>query len=485
MDDKSFYERLFSFAGNKLKLYTGFSQKSFAKEKLFRLLDCKGCVISHQTYCDWKFDQTFSEDDNMILEGAFEVSFSLFSLVMDLQNEIAIAKKTHAISSRLKDLWLQFSHFFDCYYKAIAECKNIPVCGLLGIHFSANNEILFLPHEVIEKPLQCDGDELYSSLLGCWTTPQKSYERSHYFFLANILYFIFTGKLAYQNKNTEQRLEDYIDSNFVPIEFEVNINENIALWINSVLVYGEKNLPKQPHLKKSFSEVLFFQKDFQITKKQQKTLVHQHFKIRLKRFVKKNITTMVIGFCAIVITVFMTLSILKTQKEKISTRGLTAFQTIELFYFAMQNLQSETLSATLAKNVGKSYTELITNLFVISRVRQSYEGSYGFLSPQEWSGQETDSIFGIANLYIEQQPLSNLTLPSPAQEIESPVNKKENISSTYLFFSPADNKPFKVETVTENFMLEFVHDRWLITAIETERKEIPSSKIPLLEHPLF
>ncbi|MGL4985937.1 MAG: hypothetical protein ACRC5H_02220, partial [Treponemataceae bacterium] len=442
MDDKSFYERLFSFAGNKLKLHTGFSQKSFAKEKLFRLLDCKGCVISHQTYSGWKFKQIFSEDDTMILEGDFALSFSLFSLVMDLQKEIAEAKKTHVVSNHLSELWLQFSHFFDCYYKAIAECKNIPACGLPGIHFSANNEILFLPHEAIEKPLQCDGDERYSSLLGCWTTPQKPYENSHYFFLANILYFVFAGKLAYQNKNTEQRLEDYIDSNFTPIEFEVDINENIALWINSALAYGEKTqyTMDQNELEKILHENLFLQCNSAMSKRREKMIQKKKNTVEAKRFMRRNTVTVAIVVCVIAIACFVTLSIRQTQKNQLTTEGLSIIETVSAFYYGIQHLRPDIVSMTLTKDAGKKYKDFTTNFYVITQLRKAYEGNEGFFTPQEWNNngaKENEVVYGIARLFIAGHRIESLKVAKKEEAImEEPFEKKITLTTRYLMFIP-------------------------------------------------
>jgi hypothetical protein len=77
---------------------------------------------------------------------------------------------------------------------------------------------------------------------------------------------------------------------------------------------------------------------------------------------------------------------------------------VETFYGSFNTLDHTTMEACVINKAGKSDIDLVTNVFVISRMRQSYDFADGTISPEVWlerGGQPTiQIIFGVSELKL-------------------------------------------------------------------------------------
>jgi hypothetical protein len=82
-------------------------------------------------------------------------------------------------------------------------------------------------------------------------------------------------------------------------------------------------------------------------------------------------------------------------------------QVIRSYYEAFGALDHQRMDAAVMGKAGKKDIEMVTNFFVISRVRQAYEQNISALIPaQEWrdsgSPPVSSPVFGVSDLVIEK-----------------------------------------------------------------------------------
>jgi hypothetical protein len=144
----------------------------------------------------------------------------------------------------------------------------------------------------------------------------------------------------------------------------------------------------------------------------------------------------------------------------------------ERYYQAISDLNVEWMDACLAGNAGKADLDVVTNLYVVNRVRLAYEGKDFLLTPEQYLEQggvpqSGYNVFGISGLEF--------------------AGFRENgdtatIDARYTFWYPAaaagegqprderDPNPPAVAPVrqerTDRLTLTRVKDRWEITAID-------------------
>jgi hypothetical protein len=84
---------------------------------------------------------------------------------------------------------------------------------------------------------------------------------------------------------------------------------------------------------------------------------------------------------------------------------MDSLQVIEAYYDAFDKLDHQTMEAFVARGAGKNEVNMVTNFFVITRVRQAYERNWNqFVPAQEWLDSDSPEsdlpVFGITDLQI-------------------------------------------------------------------------------------
>lgn len=326
-----------------------------------------------------------------------------------------------------------------------------------------------------------------------------------------IAYRAVTGFFPFRAEDVQERNADILDRNFMPLEFciegvsselAVAVNRGLKLNSNEVLIPGKKKKGKS-------NEDLTPQKEFPLEllddawelAKKQKSEKNEEFeqkaqnymksrtaRINTKRKIRRNSFAITATLIAVAVVIIISISTAKTRRDEYTSKGLTSEQTIRAFFYAV-NTKSTILVGNLTKGrKTRDYADTVSQIYVLSKQRQTYSRDNGFATPENWLIYSTtperyakSGIYGITQLRIDgSKNVSELDVkmqkikdnPEPITS-ENGINVEKGSVSVhtadyYLLHSEGEDLAFIVEKIHETFTLTFINDKWLITDIETQ-----------------
>lgn len=495
---------VFSKNGN-IYLDTYMTQSAFSKSRLSLRLTENGFIATKKdnewTFTNWFFtgtkldEATESKPESVLLEGAGFSGLTLkdfFETQDNTRQYFASALVCSAIESAIK--------------------QNVPLyaIGAGGIVISSEFErIIFVPFDLYETASQCAGTEMYAKSEGMYINKNlKKYDALR-FTQAIITYKVLTGELPYTQQDEILREEDYKDHNYIPVAQKVwSLNQNLAQIVDSALQTKPSQIksPQTVHKPEPFPiEELF--KELGITPEghpaaviRKTTISNEKFKeeaekkqksfqksLKIKRWVRHNKTAIGIAGAVMAIVIAVAGTLTHGMMQQPTTKGLSSFETIEMFYSAVNN--TDTVSAKSSSNCKNANTliDILSTIYVASKTRNAYNFKDKTVSPAEWFQFNYDgsyTMYGLTQFSIETEkgslfytaPAKN-TYPKPIT-IENPdikdKSKEKHTVSYYLVYNEGDGSLFaeeKEDTVT----LTFTKNKWIITDIQ--QKTIRESKI--------
>lgn len=151
-----------------------------------------------------------------------------------------------------------------------------------------------------------------------------------------------------------------------------------------------------------------------------------------------------------------------------NTRGMSVDQVVEKFYQSVATLDQEWPEACLAKGVKTDYGAFLTNIYVTTKVRESYERNGGILSPQLlFAHGKTDDrpVYGVTGLRIESDPGAanaytvSFYLWLPSSDVPTEPGDDPGVQMSLYRYS-------------DHVTLGMVKDRWQITAFEPAERTV-------------
>lgn len=403
--------------------------------------------------------------------------------------------------------------------QAAKDEQKIPEVGPGGILINlVSGTVLFLPHDLFQTSTnglsKTEQFNAHFAILNqtIHDLPALCFTR------ASIVYKTLTGNFPFQKEDDVERNSDILDRNFLPFELCIeNVNAQLAKAVNLGLKLNANvvNVPGKKKKGKS-SEDLTPVPDFpielldeawELAKKQRENgnadfeersrnyMKAKNSRISAKRKIRKNSLTIITVFIIAVVTGFIIANSINSRREEFTTKGLTSTQTIQAFFYGVN-----TKSTTLLDNVTKGknprrYVDTVSQIYVLSKQRQTYSNDNGFAAPEEWLVYSTSAeryknsgIYGITNLRIDgSSNVYELDIEMKTfKDNPEPVTKEGDITiengsvsvhtaDYYLIYSEGEDNQFFVENIHETFTLTFFKDRWRITNIQTESKMIKTN----------
>jgi hypothetical protein len=403
--------RIFTFEkeGEKvLGFDTGLDAQGFAQAKLAQFITEQGFILYPEGRKEiWKpaavieMDSpvTPGEGKRMIIRGPAFEGERLDSILEDnRRRDAALDALRFWIRARLKD-------------------ETVPIWpGAVIVQDSG--AILFPPDFLCTRCLQAEGNDALFSGRDAYVNPALNGREAAAFSAAVMLYRIFAGKLPWDltSGRPEDTLhQDMSEGVFLPVRLAApGLDERLAALIDRALFPGKGGkrtdlgefaavLESPPS---SFVKALSESEFNALAEERKKLLKRKTVSVQSRRFVIRNSTIIAVIAVVVFVVGLITHSIVAGQKNRPTTKGMKAEEVVSVYYNSFNTLDHTMMEACVIEKAGKEDINMVTNFFVMSKVRQAYEiGQLTMLSAPEWKAQGSPAlpvpVFGITDLSIE------------------------------------------------------------------------------------
>ncbi|MCL2243852.1 MAG: hypothetical protein FWC03_05205 [Treponema sp.] len=353
-----------------------------------------------------------------------------------------------------------------------------PNPGAAFISFTDTEEypagsVFFTPPNLSQRCLMAEGADQNT-----YSSPDLMNSEASAFCAGAMLYRILTGNHPFPDK--VNFFQDIRDGIFIPLNQAAGgLDENLSSLIhNSLSLPAFKKGSDSGKFLRSGAEILskllslLMDKEGNVVpvislfreltaeetarlEKNKKKLKLKNITVKANRYVAYNKFFLTGIAAALILGIIFAVSLVKSRMDRPTTAGLNSGAVVEGYYNAFNSLDHVYMEACL-KGADKSDINLALNLFVIERVRQSYEYRTNsiYISAETWKQQGGDEpaedVFGITDLNINY---------IAGSETENQIHYRVN----YLLWIP--NTP---DPITRSDVLILSRDRkknWQITEI--------------------
>jgi hypothetical protein len=249
------------------------------------------------------------------------------------------------------------------------------------------------------------------------------------FTAAAMLYRVCTGTSPFSADDQSLLHKDMRDGNFLPIRFAVpGLNAQFATLIQTALVPITKDgtiangsiaagtalleemlafVEAQPVSAVPLVQPLSGADQLLLEKEKKQYLKINTASIKTKRFVARNTALLAGCLAAIVVVAVGAYSCAQTRAHRPNTAGMNSVQVVESYYYAIGDLDHQTMEACVSGGAGKGDIRMVINFFVLDKTRQTYQPNASpiVISAHKWQedGKEPINIpiFGPSDLRLE------------------------------------------------------------------------------------
>ena len=345
-----------------------------------------------------------------------------------------------------------------------------------------------MPKDYIERCLSKEEESSYSTLYGCWINNTLSEKEGYFFTTAVYAYFVLCGKMPFPQENTAKRQEDYYDGNFIPLEYVLeNCNTlEVQKISNNLRLQRIKNKKSsQPISLPSFEQLQLNTGD--TTKNDtSKKLQKYSSTVKRNRFVRKYGFSAVASLVACLVILYIATSTYKTEMNKPTTKGLSAFDVVNTFYTAYNEQNVPLADATIKGKKLQDFITILSGYFINSQMRSSYEADAGSLPINQWFYvKDTTNYwpFGITHLILSndsQEIMGNVSFDYPVKkDAKIALNEKKGTTKTifaeYYLIKSEGSRRLIVQKMNDEIELLFTNKKWNIVNYTSRVERIPLS----------
>jgi hypothetical protein len=415
----------FSAQGEKsLGFNTGLDSAAFAKARLHRLLTLGSRIVGPGLSVQpWKPCGVIEQEDGMVIWGPHFAGERLDQILAG-DRDLALDALRH---------WIGAQAVLTSVQVALAEPQAVgPSGGASGPQSLAppmltspapgaaliapDGSILFPPEELMRLVL--DAEIPGGWFLGAerWVHPDLTGKAAAAFTAAAMLYRVFCGELPFPCPDSEV-LRDIREGNFIPTRLAApGLERGIGMLIDESLS-PKGSAPDLEALAAvlgapgsggatSFFHPLREEESAKLLLERQRFSRKKEKTVKARRFLRKN-APIITGVSVVILVLgIFTGSIISGRKNRPNTLGMPPREVVTTYYNAFGNLDHELMEACVINKAGKNDINMVTNYYVISRVRQAYEGQQPLIPAQEWIDAGSTppmeaSPFGISGLELE------------------------------------------------------------------------------------
>lgn len=390
-----------------LEFDTGLTAQAFARLKLAHLITQAGSIVAPDgSWTPWKPLGVREQHGTMGIWGPAFTGVRLDMLITD--------------DSR-KDQALDALRYWIRACLLLEEEQRLPAPWPAGALIAPSGTILFPPEALLRYSIKAAGQETWFNGVQGYVHPDLSGMGGTAFTAGAMAYRIFCGAPPFPHTNREILHKDMREGVFLPLRLAApGLDDNLVVLINRALTLLKAKQAEAAPLVLSALEDLFgfpgsatvasYLHDVDPAKQarlilEKERFIKQHtLQVKARRFIHRN-TPLLAGISIAALSlVLMIISIISGRAQRPTTQGMGPQEVVETYYKAMGTLDHLQMDACVMPKTGKDDLALVTNFFVITRVRQAYEGT-ALLSAQAWinagSPLTEAAVFGVSDLRLE------------------------------------------------------------------------------------
>ena len=201
----------------------------------------------------------------------------------------------------------------------------------------------------------------------------------------------------------------------------------------------------------------------------------QSKKIKHKRFLRKNRTSLTVGSLVVILLCIFTTSVINDNKNKPNTLGLSSEEVVYQFYKGINTLDNNLIDSVGPRKVTQDYSNTLSGVFVSGKMREAYEQVPPILSPAQWicarNGLEL-WLFGTSRLSI------TTVIAPPTTPVIGDLAEYE---AHYYLVRNQGLEDYIVTEYTEIITLTYGKKEWQITDLEPVATEIAVNSVQFKE----
>jgi hypothetical protein len=395
--------------GNSLGIPTGFSKKAFSLMKLTERKATNGWYVHDNVIEEWKIEGFIESDETIYVTGPYHEG-KLLSQVIRFPDEDKLP-----------------------YLKRLAEALalieerslELPPLFTNGVLFTDSGGVLFFPPRFMQVIKNNQPLSYRLTYYEPYNHPDLSGTENLSFALGALSYLMLTGELPFFSEHEEElRLQIRDRAILSPLFRRPELQPEISNLIMTALGKASGKRPTLEAWVRHLSQWSAEGVTRRITEEERSHILSQAEDVgkkhetayRIKNFLRRRGSTILIAVAAVTVVGWIAGSILQNVLAPRVTRGFSPEEVVSTFYTSINSFDHLTMEDCVVDNAGKPLLTEVMNLFVVTRMRYSYEGTTGFLPADDWvlAGRpvppEGYSVYGVANLFIEPAPA-----PSPAE----------------------------------------------------------------------
>jgi hypothetical protein len=287
-----------------------------------------------------------------------------------------------------------------------------------GALIAPSGALLFPPEWLIRRVLEARGPGGWIAGADAWLHPDLSGEGALAFSAAALAYRVFCGSPPFHRDDAETLHEDIREGVFLPASLAAEgLRRDLAAALDRSLGLNEGKKAPPPPGPAALETLLGppgtapFSRFFSAPageERQKWRMEREKFQkrrdqsVKQRRFIRRNRIALTASLAALVVAGLIAYSVVRGRADMPTTRGMSPQEVLDTYYGAFNTMDHLLMEACVLNKAGKEDINLVTNIFVITRVRGAYEMGAASLSPQEWMDRgspPTDlTVFGVSGL---------------------------------------------------------------------------------------
>lgn len=495
---------------------TSMNEMSFGRTDLGKMINEKGTLATFLAdgtaeYKKWQFDLTRTmPDGTVVFEGsAFEgeTLLSIFNAGTGtkeaIRQEICALKVLDKITGEIESGGTE---------PGVKE--RLPGAGGIIVSPAGDSgecKVLVLPGNLFDQCAQ--NSSSYGAFQGIFCHKGLEGTEAALFTRAAVAYRIITGKYAFTETSLEKRQADFTDSNFIPVEYQVNgispetassINAGLCVKHKKRIVPGEKrfiNEKKEQERLDTISKARALNAELvkksledmgrgeapvsgnEFSSRREKFIKKQARQIKMRRFYSRNSRRLWLSAAVIIAALSFLINFGRENRKLATSTGLNSTQTAQLLFTGINNADVTIVQEIAKGKDSKALIQKLAGFFVTNKQRSALDEKNGTLTPAQWlffKGKTDYWQYGITDLKINGKECTPAESYPRRMDKNKPLEQEDGhtlqkgdekvLAVSYNLVHNDGEAVIAVESAEENVTLRWNGRRWIVRSIKGTSK---------------